>query len=116
MLIPICAPSLLNNVRTNLCGQEIIHPSPDKRDWRRWLARAENGVDTDMTRGQVFDTLEQGNLAAIAGHGVSIGDLAMCAEAIADGQLVLPVRTAVHTGDGYYLVKPDRTGKDLYIR
>ncbi|MFW1675385.1 LysR substrate-binding domain-containing protein [Acinetobacter baumannii] len=115
-LIPICAPSLLNNDSVNLLKLDIIHPSPDKRDWRRWLARAKLDVDFDMTRGEVFDTLEQGNAAAIAGHGISIGDLALCSEAIANKQLVLPFKTAVSTGDGYYLVWPEMSGKDIYIR
>lgn len=114
-LIPICAPSLLSNDSVNLLERDIIHPSPDKRDWRRWLARAKLDVDFDMTRGEVFDTLEQGNAAAIAGHGISIGDLALCSEAIANKQLVLPFKTAVSTGDGYYLVWPEMSGKDIYI-
>lgn len=115
-LIPICAPIFLNNGSLNLLERDIIHPSPDKRDWRRWLAKAKLDIDFDMTRGEVFDTLEQGNAAAIAGHGISIGDLALCYEAILNKQLVLPFKTAVSTGDSYYLVWPETSGKDIYIR
>lgn len=115
-LIPICAPCLLKHGSADLSEQALIHPTSDGRDWRRWLARTDTRVDIDMTHGQVFDTLEQGTVAAIAGHGVSIGDLALCAEAIADGRLALPFKTAVHTGDGYYMVWPERSGKDAQIR
>ncbi|OLL30498.1 LysR family transcriptional regulator [Burkholderia sp. SRS-W-2-2016] len=115
-LIPICAPSLLIDGSVDLSEREIIHPSPDRRDWRRWLARANLGVNVDMTRGQVFDTLEHSNAAAIAGHGISIGDLALCADAITNGQLALPFTTAVSTGDGYYMVWPERSRKDAEIR
>ena len=55
--------------------------------------------------------MEQGNAAAVAGHGVSIGDLALCAGAIEQGQLVLPFDTAVASGDAYYLVWPDDGNK-----
>jgi len=116
-LIPICSPALLNDKGSiELTNQEIIHPSPDKRDWRRWLDKSKLDLAFDMTRGEVFDTLEQGNAAAISGHGVSIGDLALCSEAILNKQLVLPFKTAVSTGDGYYLVWPKISGKDDYIR
>ena len=40
-LIPICAPSYHPcaemDVTHWLQHAELIHPSPDKRDWRRWL-------------------------------------------------------------------------------
>lgn len=115
-LIPVCAPSLIGAGEMILAEQELIHPSPDRRDWRRWLARSGFEEETDLMRGKVFDTLEQGNAAAIAGHGVSVGDLAMCAAAIADGQLTLPFKTAVNTRDGYYLVWPDGSRKLPYIK
>lgn len=115
-LIPVCAPALLTAATASLAQCELIHPSPDRRDWRRWLRGAGFPGPVDVTRGQVFDSLEQGNAAAIAGHGVSIGDLALCERPIEDKQLVLPVRTAVSTGDAYYLVWPDGTGKAPYVR
>lgn len=65
----------------------------------------------DLTRGQVFDSLEQGNAAAIAGHGVSIGDLALSLRTIEEGLLALPCDVAVRTGDGYYLVWPEESAK-----
>lgn len=60
----------------------------------------------DLSGGKVFDTLEQGNLAAISGHGISVGDLLLSLEAINSGLLSLPFEEAVATGDGYYLVWP----------
>ncbi|MDR2250677.1 hypothetical protein [Acinetobacter sp.] len=95
----------------DLSAREIIHPSPDKRDWRRWLARAQLDIDVDMTRGEVFDTLEQGNIAAIAGYGISIGDLVLCSGAIVNKQLAQPFKTVVSTGDGYYLVWSELSGE-----
>ncbi len=49
--------------------------------------------------GQVFDTLELGMIAAARGYGVSMGDLLMVAEDVAQGRLSLPWPTAVASGE-----------------
>ena len=98
MVIPVCSRATATVARTNPAACELIHPSPDRRDWRRWLKGSGHDLEVDITRGQVFDMLEQGIAAAIAGHGISIGDLALCATAIDEKQLVLPFKTAVNTG------------------
>ncbi|WP_019934332.1 LysR substrate-binding domain-containing protein [Oceanimonas smirnovii] len=108
-LIPVCAPALLPRARQNLAECELIHPSPDRRDWQRWLAATGRSEQVELFTGKVFDTLEQGSLAAISGHGVSVGDLFLSREAINSGLLALPFNTAVATGDGYYLVWPVNT-------
>lgn len=115
-LIPICAPGLTSEGTVDLAACDLIHPSPDRRDWRRWLRKAGLDGKVDVMRGQLFDTLEQGNAAAIAGHGVSVEDLALCENAIRDGRLALPFPTAVATGDSYHLVWPDSSRKSAHIR
>ena len=54
----------------------------------------------------MFDTLEQGSLAAMSGHGVSVADLLLSLAAIQAGMLALPFKDAVATGEGYYFVWP----------
>jgi DNA-binding transcriptional LysR family regulator len=67
--------------------------------------------------GQVFDTLELGMVAAARGYGVSIGDLVMVAEDVAQGRLGLPWPCAVPSGSSYYLVWPKaRRGQERYLR
>ncbi|MCY1418778.1 LysR substrate binding domain protein [compost metagenome] len=67
--------------------------------------------------GQLFDTLELGIVAAARGYGVSIGDLVMVAEDVAQGRIGLPWPTAVASGDSYYLVWPRaRSGQDRLRR
>ncbi|MGZ3009689.1 LysR substrate-binding domain-containing protein, partial [Pseudomonas aeruginosa] len=56
--------------------------------------------------GQVFDTLELGIVAAARGYGVSIGDLVMVAEDVAQGRIGLPWPVAVASGESYHLVWP----------
>ncbi len=107
-LLPICAadqapsPWPLERLDT----AELIHPSADRRDWRRWLQRVYPEGQVPLARGKVFDTLDQGIAAAMAGHGVSMGDLHLIAADLARGLLGLPVPIAISTGDSYYLAWP----------
>ncbi len=109
LLIPVGAPGLLEegpwDVR-RLASAELLHPTPDKRDWRSWLARMGLADKVSLKGGQVFDTLELGMIAAARGYGVSMGDLLMVAEDVAQGRLSLPWPTAVASGMDYYLVWP----------
>ena len=52
-------------------------------------------TQVSLKGGQVFDTLELGMIAAARGYGVSMGDLLMVAEDVAQGRLSLPFRAAV---------------------
>ncbi|MBA6045992.1 LysR substrate-binding domain-containing protein [Pseudomonas lactis] len=109
MLIPVGAPNLLDDGPwdvTRLATAELLHPTPDRRDWRYWLQRMGLSSHVSLKGGQVFDTLELGMIAAARGYGVSMGDLLMVAEDVAQGRLSLPWPTAVASGESYYLVWP----------
>lgn len=109
LLIPVGAPDLLKHGPWDgrrLAGIELLHPTPDKRDWREWLERMGLSDQVSIKGGQVFDTLELGMIAAARGYGVSMGDLLMVAEDVAQGRLSLPWPTAVPSGLDYYLVWP----------
>ncbi|MGH8464877.1 MAG: LysR substrate-binding domain-containing protein [Pseudomonas sp.] len=109
LLIPVGAPELLTEGpwdSRRLAGVELLHPTPDKRDWRSWLARMGLTDTVSLKGGQVFDTLELGMIAAARGYGVSMGDLLMVAEDVAQGRLSLPWPTAVASGLDYFLVWP----------
>ncbi|RWU26768.1 LysR family transcriptional regulator [Pseudomonas alkylphenolica] len=109
LLIPVGAPELLDEGpwdAKRLAGIELLHPTPDKRDWRSWLARMGLTDKVSLRGGQVFDTLELGMIAAARGYGVSMGDLLMVAEDVAQGRLSLPWPVAVASGLDYYLVWP----------
>ncbi|KPA95011.1 LysR substrate-binding domain-containing protein [Pseudomonas asplenii] len=108
-LIPVGAPTLLNDQPWDverLAATELLHPTPDRRDWRNWLERMGLSERISLKGGQVFDTLELGMIAAARGYGVSMGDLLMVAEDVAQGRLSLPWPTAVASGEDYYLVWP----------
>lgn len=114
-LVPICAPNMTDAVLEDVQRCALIHPSPDRRDWRRWLKSTGKFRDLNIAQGKVFDTLEQGNMAAMCGHGVSVGDLLLSSETIQNGLLNLPFKEAVSTGEGYYLVWPKGSSKQKHI-
>lgn len=110
-LVPVCSPTLCDGARwtaETLARAELIHPSRDCRDWRRWLERVGLNEAVDWQQGTLFDTLELGISAAALGHGVSIGDLALVGAELRRGTLALPFDAAVRTGDSYYLVWPSQ--------
>ncbi|MGE1083160.1 LysR substrate-binding domain-containing protein [Pseudomonas shirazensis] len=109
LLIPVGAAQLIDEGpwdEQRLARIELLHPTPDKRDWRSWLARMGLADKVSLKGGQVFDTLELGMIAAARGYGISMGDLLMVAEDVAQGRLSLPWPTAVASGMDYYLVWP----------
>lgn len=109
LLIPVGGPELQAQApwtADQLANAELLHPTPDRRDWRSWLQRTGLDHKVSIRGGQVFDTLELGMIAAARGYGVSIGDLLMVAEDVAAGRLSLPWPTAVASGESYYLVWP----------
>ncbi len=105
-LIPLCAPALLADAQRELSRCNWIHPSRDRRDWRRWLSGSGNPSPLNLVGGTVFDTLEQAYQAALSGHGVAVGDLLLSLPAIKQNHLALPFPQAVKTGDSYWLVWP----------
>ena len=119
-LIPVCAPEALSEQPWDLerlQAAELLHPTPDRRDWRQWLQAMGLADQVPLKGGQVFDTLELGMVAAARGYGVSIGDLVMVAEDVAQGRLGLPWPSAVPSGCSYYLVWPKaRRGQERFRR
>ena len=119
-LIPVCAPEAAGSSPWDLVrlqAAELLHPTPDRRDWRRWLQAMGLAEQVPLKGGQVFDTLELGIVAAARGYGVSIGDLVMVAEDVEQGRLGLPWPSAVRSGDSYHLVWPrERRGAERMRR
>lgn len=108
-LIPVCAAADAQAGPWSLArlqAAEQVHPTPDRRDWRRWLQVTGLGEQIPLKSGQLFDMLELGIVAAARGYGVSIGDLLLVAEDVNAGRLGLPWPSAVYSGCSYYLVWP----------
>ena len=107
-MAPVCAPALLRGDGAlrgpgDLERQVLLHPNPDRRDWRRWLAAA--GLSARLAeRGQVFPTLDLATSAAAGGLGVAMADLHLVEEELADGRLVAPLQPVLRDGIGYVLL------------
>jgi len=104
-LVPVCSPdhcAASARALSELDPSQLLHPSPDRRDWRRWLTRL-GALQLAIDRGQVFDTLDQGMSAAQQGAGVAVADLLLAQVELEGGRLVTPFPQAVATGEGYYL-------------
>ncbi|WP_421681710.1 LysR family transcriptional regulator [Stutzerimonas urumqiensis] len=113
-LVPVCMsqsgddrPWSIERLR----AAELIHPSRDRRDWKRWLERTGHAESVPWQRGKLFDTLELGISAAAQGHGVSMADLSLIGPELARGTLMMPVRTAVRSGGSYHLIWPRHLGE-----
>lgn len=110
-LTPMCSRSKAACLKTpaDLAKVELLHPGPERREWRRWLEGGSvKGVDGDS--GHVFDTLDLALSAATRGQGVAIADPQMLQELLADGVLVTPFRTQVTSGNSYFLTWPPANG------
>lgn len=107
-LTPVCVPELSDKVRAYLSQNDapavpLLHNSTNRQDWGFWCQKAELEripVDTGMA----FETLEQAINATLAGHGVTIGDVALLQPQLQCGSLVCPMPQTVDSGRGYYWV------------
>uniref|UniRef100_UPI0017A42666 LysR substrate-binding domain-containing protein n=1 Tax=Ramlibacter sp. TaxID=1917967 RepID=UPI0017A42666 len=112
-LAPMCSPAMARRLKKlcDLAQAALLHPGPERREWKQWLAGARaRGVS--HASGQVFDTLDLALSAATRGQGVAIADTAMLAESLADGVLAMPFARAVPSGRGYYLTCRDARAAD----
>ena len=106
-LSPVCAPALLEKSPTlrqpiDLDGQMLLHPHPDRQDWRKWLRLA--GLPATMAEGgQVFESLEMATSAATGGLGIAMMDLHLIADELTSGRLVAPFNLIVTEETGYFI-------------
>ena len=103
-LVPVCAPELLGAApwsTEQLAAAELIHPSRDCRDWRRWLQRTGRADEVARQQGKLFDTLELGIRRCPGAWRVDRRSGAGRCRAAAR-QSVPPFGQAVKSGDSYY--------------
>lgn len=107
-LTPVCSPRYLTeetelNIPTDLIKHKLLHPSRDGWDWRKWFS----SVDIDpeeATKGDFYETSEMAIRAAVAGMGVTVGDLLLIRDELNANQLVAPFELVVRDGTGYFLI------------
>jgi LysR family glycine cleavage system transcriptional activator len=83
---------------------ELLHARYRRRAWEYW-ARDVN-VDLDYNRGTDFDTSLLTFSAAQQGMGLTIGQLGLLDDMLADGRLVRPFDMRIPTGAAFYVIWP----------
>jgi LysR family transcriptional regulator, glycine cleavage system transcriptional activator len=108
-LTPVCAPALLREDRgglrepADLERHVLLHPHPDRQDWRKWVRAAGLPGRIAEEGGQLFSTLEMAIAAAAGGLGVALADLHLIRGELASGALVAPFDLVLSDGTGYFL-------------
>lgn len=111
-LTPMCAPSLLPALGdppdiANLANCVLLHSNARHSDWTLWL-QAEGAYALQAARNQVFDVQDFTITAAASGYGITMGDMSLAVQELANGELVRPFGRVIDSGYGYYALFPAR--------
>ncbi|MGE0237348.1 MAG: LysR substrate-binding domain-containing protein [Parvibaculaceae bacterium] len=110
-MTPVCSPRLLEGrsiaAPADLRRFNLLHTTPDRRDWTSWLDEFDSG-DVDPMSGETFPLLDMAIQAAVMGQGVAMGDLTLLAAELETGKLVCPLADLVlsRDADNYYVYGP----------
>ncbi len=108
MLIPVCAPKLVNgllppNTPDELNQYCLLHVLGYEEGWGFWLRESGFGhIDTDQ--GIQFDTLVSSLETAAQGLGIALGRSSLIKPMIDDGKLITPFNLPISTPEAFYLV------------
>ena len=112
--VPVCSPVLLNRIGgleepADLMRVELLHLHGFD-DWEAWFRLA--GLPRPSARrGISFSDMNLVYAAALAAQGVAMGDVFICQQAMAAGQLVRPFDLALRSAQSYFVVTPqDKAG------
>jgi LysR family transcriptional regulator, glycine cleavage system transcriptional activator len=91
--LPVCSPAMLERlparVPDDLRGHTLLHTSSLPRLWPEWLAKA-NVPTLSPAATLTFDHFYLTLQAAIDGAGIAMGPIALVADDVAAGRLVMP--------------------------
>ncbi|MEC9369503.1 MAG: transcriptional regulator GcvA [Pseudomonadota bacterium] len=115
-IAPLCSPRLLQGKHPLRSPGDLVHhtllhddslvPGSAIPDWRMWL-RINGFEKIDASRGPRFSYSDHALQAAVDGHGVLLGRLALAQTDLNAGRLIRPFGREIPTEFGYYLVRPD---------
>lgn len=110
-MTPVCSPRLLKGraiaTPADLAGFNLLHTTPDRRDWRIWLEEFQvSGVDA--MSGETFPVLDMAIQAAVLGQGAAMGELTLLDDEMANGELVCPLPDMAlrRPSEDYYVYGP----------
>ncbi len=107
-LTPVCSPALLEDVQPLATPADLHHHTllreTDYDSWSEWLAIA--GIDDEVPQHSLY--IDDSNVrlqAAVDGQGIELGCIALLADDLAAGRLVMPFDRTLDTFS-YYIVHP----------
>ena len=108
-LLPLLSPELMARCPLrrpqDLENHTLLHSATRRRAWTRWLDVAKIS-ELRPTGEQVFEHFYFAIQAALAGVGVVMGPLALVAEDISSGRLLMPIGNPVVSSRGYFVYSP----------
>jgi LysR family glycine cleavage system transcriptional activator len=112
-VFPVCSPALMGGDHPIREPQDLqrhtllhldCHPmSPTWPEWSDWL-KAAGAPEVEVTRGVWFGRMSMAIHAAAQGQGIALSSLAIAADELAAGRLIVPFATSVPTPFGYYFL------------
>lgn len=104
-LAPVAAPALLDPAK-DWRDLPLIAVSGPRPGWRDWFSAC--GMDPPPAPWMRFDTFAQGAEAALAGAGVLLASLPLCAPMIRAGRLERLTTGALVIEEGYWIAWPEK--------
>ena len=109
----VCSPAYAarhNHFRdpADLAQARLLHSRFRGTVWDQWVASS--GVTLERTNGVVYDSSVLAYSAALQGHGLAMGQIAILHAELEAGTLVRPFNHAIHTGLAYHVVWPTERG------
>lgn len=106
---PVCSPTMVNRLGgmpepLDVLRLGLLHLS-DHKDWAMWFASV--GIDPGLAAtGLIFSDMHLVYAAALAGQGITMGDVILSEDAMNSGQLVRPFEQTVRSPRAYYMAVP----------
>ncbi len=108
-LLPLLSPELMGKCPLHrpedLARHTLLHSATRRRAWMRWLEVAAI-PDLKPAGEQVFEHFYFAIQAALAGVGVVMGPLALVAEEVRSGRLLMPIGRPAVSSRGYFAYAP----------
>jgi LysR family transcriptional regulator, glycine cleavage system transcriptional activator len=116
--VPVCSPKLIKEIPldrvTDLKNHTLLHPTSRPTVWSDWL-RAAGVQDLIPRRSLVLEHSYQTFQAALDGVGVATATLALVADDIAAGRLVMPFSEPKVAAEGYSAYVPKAKVDDFAV-
>jgi len=114
-LLPVCAPSLLNDRSATITNLPLLHIQTRPHAWKDWFASQEMAQPGPLP-GTMYDQFSTITQAALHGLGVALMPDYLVEQDLATGRLVALHDQPTDAIGAYYLVWPQEKSRDPSLR